>query len=177
MGDVAVTPEAPAPEPAEGVKGAAERVRSSRSEQTKAGMDRARRAGKRIGRPPKRRAVVEDEPEDGPATPEEVAGAALLGGTVWALAGPMFGLRELTAPEAQQLGAALAPVVRKYLPLLGEWQAEVNLILVVAGLYSATRVQPREVSIEPEPEPAPEPVPVNSAPAPPRDPNERMRVR
>jgi hypothetical protein len=94
------------------------------------------------------------EPAAPPITPQDEAQAALLGQTVWGFVAPMFRHRELTTEEGEQLGKALAPVMAKYLPMLGPYAAELNLGLVLFTLARQTKVVAVEPAL-PEPEPGP----------------------
>ena len=58
---------------------------------------------------------------------------------VWGLAGPAVKLAPLNEEEATRLGTAAAPVIQKYLPMLGDWKLEITLIMVTAGLVQAKR--------------------------------------
>jgi hypothetical protein len=66
--------------------------------------------------------------------------ATRVGDTLWRIAGPMFRLRPLNEAERQELGEALAPLVVKYMPLLGRWQYEAGAIICVMGLAQACYV-------------------------------------
>ena len=110
----------------------------------------------RRGRPPgaknkkgaKRSAApqADDVPMDYTPTDVEVKAATLLGATIWKFAGKMLGYRELDpVSEAPELGAALAPLVKKYLPLLAEWQYEINAAMVIFALAEQTKIR-REVA-------------------------------
>jgi hypothetical protein len=72
-----------------------------------------------------------------PITPEEVQGYALLGGTLWTLAARIFKMEDLTPEERTQLGEAMAPVARKYIPMLDEYAPEATLLILVAGLVQS----------------------------------------
>ena len=96
----------------------------------------------------KRRQAEEEETSYEPDA-AGIAACALLSQTLWRLGGPFLHLRPLTDEEAAQLGAAVDPVLKKYLPALEEWQAEVNLGVVLLGLIQATRIENK-----PAPEPA-----------------------
>lgn len=98
------------------------------------------------------------EPEEGPAPIEvdegDIAAASAIGQTVWDIAGPMFRMRPLTEDQAGRLGKALAPIVKKYLPLLADWQHEVNLALVVFALArecALPKADPSEAQVIEEP--------------------------
>jgi len=90
-------------------------------------------------------------PEPLPISPMEIEAYGLLGATLWKLVGRMVGLRPLheqplpgeEVSEKHQLGAALAPLGRKYVPALDRWAEEINAVVVIAVLYDRTRI-PKE---------------------------------
>lgn len=87
--------------------------------------------------------VETDKPE--PQAPVEVsevdvAGASQLGATVWKIAGGIMGYRPLTDSEAGELGQALAPVLKKYMPFFEQWALEINLGVTILGLAQLTRI-------------------------------------
>jgi hypothetical protein len=59
--------------------------------------------------------------------------------TAWFIASKMLPVRELTEEEGDQLGAALDPVLCKWIPILGEWKYEANLLACVVMIYMATK--------------------------------------
>ena len=115
-------------------------------------------APRKRGRPPgskTRRQGVEDvtaKPVDVPyvATEQSIAAATALGATLWKLVGMFAGYRALEKDEAKDLGKALDPVLFKYVPQVQNWQAEINLVIVVVGLASITRI-PKPEAPEKEP--------------------------
>ncbi len=82
-----------------------------------------------------------------PITEEEIQAFSFLGGTVWDLAAGVFKMERLSDEERDRLGAAMAPVARKYLPSLEEYAPETGLVICVAGLVVAKRKR------APKPEP------------------------
>ena len=75
-----------------------------------------------------------------------VFACTMLAGTVWNIVGKFANLRELTDKEAQQLGEALDPVIAKYVPILEDWQYEINLLVVISSLYQATKIKNESVA-------------------------------
>lgn len=95
-----------------------------------------------------RTAASQPEPVKTLTVEEQEQGAAMcafLTATIWDIAAPMLKRRSLTDVEAERLGKALFPVLNKYLPALGDWQMEINLLLVVATLWSATAIPESEL--------------------------------
>jgi len=89
-----------------------------------------------------------EEPEPIEVTEADIQSAIPLARTVWDLVGPMFRLKPLDDDQAARLGVALAPLVKKYLPLLADWQHEVNFAIVVFALArenAVPKVKPKEV--------------------------------
>jgi len=73
--------------------------------------------------------------------------------TVWFLAAKMLPVRELTEEEGSLLGDALDPVLCKWLPMLGEWKYEMNLVVCIIMLYMATK---NDKTVTPEMEVVPD---------------------
>lgn len=88
-------------------------------------------------------------PVEDPITPEEIAAYAFMGGTIWSLSAKLFNLEELNDEERERLGTAMAPVIRKYLPVLGDYAPEAALFTVVAGLVMEKR---KKKPVEGEPD-------------------------
>lgn len=109
---------------------------------------------KRIGRPPGSKnktkptgaGAAVDSPEDEAAPfvyvrdETSVMASMAMGMTVWFLASKMLPVRELTEEEGMQLGEALDPVLCKWIPILGAWKYEANLLVCIVMLYMATKV-------------------------------------
>lgn len=76
-----------------------------------------------------------------PITPEEEKMVGVMIGALWNVAGPMVKLSKLDEEEQFTIGRAAVPVMRKYLPMLGDWQAEITLLVVTATLVTAKRAQ------------------------------------
>lgn len=101
--------------------------------------------GRRVGRPRgsktrkshARKPGVAKEPVE--ISPEEVAAFAMLGGTLWSISARVFKMDDLTDDERTRLGAAMAPVAEKYLPIMGEYAPEITLVTLVAGLVVEKR--------------------------------------
>lgn len=91
------------------------------------------------------RAAVPEESVPIVIEQSDIDAAVPLGRTIWDLVAPMARLKSLDDEQALRLGTALAPLVKKYLPLLGAWQHEVNFALVVFALVRANAI-PREVA-------------------------------
>jgi hypothetical protein len=67
-------------------------------------------------------------------TDAEVSAAAGMWGLVWDMAiVPLAGgrLRPLNEDQAERLGRVSVPLIRKYAPLLGDWQAEITAAAVL----------------------------------------------
>lgn len=143
---------APAPAPdvaaAPSVRRAADMVRDKRTGENRPRRGPGGRPRKTAAPSPAESSAVGDG-ETVVVSPEEIAGAAALGNVVWNLAAPMFRHRALTDVEANQLGAALAPVVKRYLPMLGRWQYEVALAVVVFQLAQTTKLPAPELEAFP----------------------------
>lgn len=65
----------------------------------------------------------------------------VLAATVWSIVGKFINCRNLTDDEASKLGEALDPVLQKYVPIMADWQYEINLITVIGSLYMATKIE------------------------------------
>jgi hypothetical protein len=108
-------------------------------------------APRKRGRPPGSKNRPKDgTPQAAPSTeegaefvyvpdPVSIMQSKALALTVWFLAAKMLPVRELTEEEGAQLGEALDPVLCKWLPILGEWKYEVNLLACIVMLYLATK--------------------------------------
>ena len=72
---------------------------------------------------------------------QSVKASMAMGMTVWFLASKMLPIRELTEDEGMQLGEALDPVLCKWIPILGEWKYEANLMVCIVMLYLATKIE------------------------------------
>lgn len=110
-----------------------EERRRAKSEQMKAAWASGtapRSTGKSKAKAPR---VVE------PLTEEEIKFVGVLIGTLWAIAGPAIKLSPLREEEQDAIGKAAAPVIQKYLPMLGDWSLEINLVLVVGALAKVKR--------------------------------------
>jgi hypothetical protein len=79
-----------------------------------------------------------------------VKASAAMGMMVWFLASKMLPVRELTEEEGMQLGESLDPVLCKWMPMLGAWMYEANLLFCIIMLYMATKIEkgPKEVPAE-----------------------------
>lgn len=74
-------------------------------------------------------------------TEAEVAAAAGTWGLIWEFAVvPLANgrLRPLNEDQAERLGRVSVPLVRKYAPLLGDWQAEVTAVAVLGVVIKET---------------------------------------
>jgi len=127
--------------------GAAERVTAGEgSTPSSPKRGRGRPRGSKTKRPSTARPKadeeeLEEEREPYKASEASVQGAALLGATLWRIAGPMVKLDALTEDEALELGQALDPILYKYVPMVSEWREELNALVVIVGLFGATRAR------------------------------------
>lgn len=111
--------------------------------------DRKREASERMkashaaGTAPKGRgqhkAKIAPPPE--PITEEEERMVGLMIGSLWNLGGPMVKLAKLDKDDEHTIGRAAVPVMRKYLPMLGDWSLEITLLMVTAMMVTAKRAQ------------------------------------
>lgn len=111
---------------------------------------------KRRGRPPgsKNRPRIPAPPDEGEKQPfvyirdeNQVKATALMVKTAWYLAAKMLPVRELTDEEAMELGEAADPVLCKWIPILGEWKYEANLLVCIITMYMATKIEKLKVPI------------------------------
>lgn len=85
---------------------------------------------------PEPQGVLERSPEEVAAS---VKACSFMAGTLWNVIVAKFTKhRALTPEEADQLGAALDPVLDKYLPNMGGYGAELALIVVAGSLWIST---------------------------------------
>jgi hypothetical protein len=75
-----------------------------------------------------------------PPSPAEIAGVAKMLGTLWRIAGERFRRRPLSAEEERELAEASIPVLRKYGAALDPWALEINLVIVLYGLWISTEM-------------------------------------
>lgn len=80
-------------------------------------------------------------PPPEPITEEEERMVGGLVGALWNIGGPMVKLAKLDKDDEHQVGRAACPVIRKYMPMLGDWSAEITLVLTVSVLVTAKRAQ------------------------------------
>lgn len=135
--------------PASGIESVAEEIRSRKEDAPR--RRRGRPPGSKTRKPrPRgdsssaRASKTKDEREPYQPTPEGIAVSSVLGNTVWNLSRLMTNCRALSDEEREELGAALDPVLYKYLPVLDDWKAEATLVMVAWTLYERTK--PREES-------------------------------
>jgi hypothetical protein len=104
-------------------------------------------APKRRGRKP----GSKNKPKLIERTPEEKAqGAAacsFMVATVWDIFAPAMKRRTLSDQEAQAIGGALDPVLAKYLPGMAGYVLEINLCVIVLGIWQTTKL-PKELTPE-----------------------------
>lgn len=133
---------------------AAEKIKAGRpstgkhdAEQQRTWRNQKRRA-KYQRRQTESREHAEPETERGPYVPSEesIVLASVLGNTVWNLSRMFSHHRALTKDEQHELGAALDPVLYKWLPALDDWKAEATLLMVTWMLWNATAPPPLEDS-------------------------------
>ena len=67
--------------------------------------------------------------------PNGIAAAGKLFSFTWMLLGPLVKVTPLSKEEELHAGEALDPVLQKYLPIYQDWKYEINLALIVIGLY------------------------------------------
>jgi hypothetical protein len=78
------------------------------------------------------------------ATPEDVRETAVMFDFLWTLAVVPAGkgrIRPLREPEAMRAGSVFAPLVKKYLPMVADWQLEVSAALFLVALVKECRVE------------------------------------
>lgn len=95
----------------------------------------------------KRKKAEREAPPENPYAVEEsdITATATAAAIVWQAAVVPFSkgrIRNLDADQEHRLGVALAPLVKKYLPLLDKWQIEVTAALVVIGVVRECYVPP-----------------------------------
>jgi len=122
-----------------------EAAESARRElESRAGGDppAPKHGGARPGSGRKKKGAARSKPKADAAEPiseEEVQAFALLGGTIWDLSANVFKMEKLDDEERARLGAAMAPVARKYLPSMDAYAPEVTLGIVLTGLVMSKR--------------------------------------
>ena len=65
---------------------------------------------------------------------------AFLFATVWGIAAPMLKRKDVTDEQALMIGAALDPVLVKYLPGMSGFVLEINLLVAIAAVWQATEI-------------------------------------
>lgn len=103
---------------------------------------RARKRAARAAATPA--AEGEQAPAEIVVSPGDVSVAIEIGETVWELTRGLSRCRSLDPAQKERLGVALAPLVQKYMPLLGAWQYEIGAGLVLFALVRECRL-PAEV--------------------------------
>ena len=129
--------------PESDLAGAVARVQGDESAGPMTNAERQRR-----WREKKRESAKPAEPVVIHVTEADVEVAAQLGRTVWDIAAPYVRMRALDDEQSKRLGRALAPLVQKYMPLLGDWQYEAAAVLCVMALAKECAL-PREIPAEP----------------------------
>jgi len=101
------------------------------------------KAGHAAGTAPKGRGTHKAKPVPvvEPITEEEERMIGLMIGSLWNLGGGMMKLAAMDKQDEHTMGRAAAPVIRKYLPMLGDWSLEVTLLMVTAMMVTAKRAQ------------------------------------
>lgn len=93
----------------------------------------------RRGRPP----GTKNKPKEGDAkqtvfvahvTDGEIAMAGNIFAVVWGFIAPIARVAPLNEAQTKQAGEALAPLVQKYMPVLGAWQYEIGAVVVIASI-------------------------------------------
>lgn len=117
-------------------QGAAERVVSEPAPK-KGKPGRPKGSGKKTtgekSEPPEKQVVVIN------VTPADIVAAGQLGALLWNFAAPFAKMAPLNEDQTHRLGEALAPLVQKYLPLLGNWQYEIGAVIVIFALVNESR--------------------------------------
>lgn len=105
-----------------------------------------RKSGKKRGRPRKVAAEPEAEavPVNAPITAEEITAVGGFTGMLWKLSP----LKPLELEEQDALARATIPVLRKYLPKLGGFEAEAMLALTLVGLIASHLPPPKPKPVE-----------------------------
>jgi hypothetical protein len=94
------------------------------------------------GSAPKGRGTAKKQaPPPEPITEEEEKMVGLMIGSLWNIGGPMVKLAKLDKQDEHVIGRAAVPVIRKYMPMLGDWSLEITLAMVVAMMVTAKRAQ------------------------------------
>ena len=122
-------PSAPAADPDK----AAERIREKNQSSTERVRAYRRRQKGETAEPKKPPA----EPVPITITEADVQEAAVASGIVWELAIVPFSkgrVRSLDEPQTKRLGQAMAPLIKKYLPMLAAWQYEIAAGLCIVSL-------------------------------------------
>lgn len=131
------------------VSGAAD---SGRAEEVAAGLltgEKGNSSTERVRAYRKRQKGESAKAAPEPLTEGDFADAAGLCETIWELAVVPFSggrIRNVTGDQAERLGKVTAPLIAKYVPLLGDWQAEFRAAMVFGVII-------RECYVAPEPNP------------------------
>lgn len=131
---------------------AASRILSDAGDEAGGKSPRSPAAERQARHRERKRREAEDESPIITVDESDIAEAAVLGSTVWELAMvPMLKMKPLSDEQSLRLGKSLAPIVKKYMPMLGGWQYEVALALTLVSLVTENR-QPKQAK---EPDPVP----------------------
>ena len=109
--------------------------------------DRKEKARERVRRFRQREKDKEAAAEAKPslvATPEDERETAIMFDFLWGLAvvpAAKGRLRMLNEAQALRGGKVLAPLVKKYLPMIADWQLEVSALLFVASVVKECHVE------------------------------------
>lgn len=106
-----------------------------------------RKSGKKRGRPRKNAAPepeAEAVPVNAPISAEEITAVGGFMGMLWKLSP----LKPLEQEEQDALARATIPILRKYLPKLGGFEAEAMLALTLVGLVASHLPPPKPKPIE-----------------------------
>lgn len=90
-----------------------------------------------------KKATPKAEVLDLTVTDGDVEAAAAIGDVLWDMVGPVARCGPLNGEQKTRLGKALAPLIKKYMPLLGDWQHECAAVLCIMALARETHV-PKE---------------------------------
>lgn len=130
-------PASPAPE--------ADPMASERTERATKAKERAGASTERVRKHREKKRSEQEQAQDAEALEREAAECGAVFAVIYDLAlVPMVKgrLGPLDAEQATRAGRALVPLVRKYAPLLGEYQAEVTAVLVLGSIFRSNWREP-----------------------------------
>jgi hypothetical protein len=130
---------------------AAERAEAMRNEERPSGRSSSS-STERVRQFRERKKAAAEAPP--PISDAEIADAAGACATIWSLAVVPLArgrIKELNEDQASRLGRVTAPLVRKYIPLFGDFKEEALAALVLGVIIRETYVAPAKVVVEEEP--------------------------